>query len=127
MLQRCTNPNHPEYKNYGGRGIKVCDRWLESFEENFLADMGLRPSPKLTLDRIDNNKGYSKSNCRWATPKEQARNRRPNRVIPFNGEMLCVAAVAEHVGIKADTLRMRLNNGWPLACALGRETTPCVT
>ena len=75
MKQRCLNPNYHHFENYGGRGIKVCARWLNSFE-NFLADMGLKPSPDLTLDRKNNDGHYNKRNCRWATAKEQASNRR---------------------------------------------------
>lgn len=75
MVDRCGNPSNPAWGDYGGRGIKVCDRWLESFE-NFFADMGRRPSSKLSLDRRDNELGYSAENCRWATSTEQALNRR---------------------------------------------------
>ena len=73
MRQRCENPKHKSYPLYGGRGIKVCRRWKQSFEA-FFADMGDRPSPKMTIDRKNNNKGYSKSNCRWATYSEQRKN-----------------------------------------------------
>jgi hypothetical protein len=76
MRQRCLNPNHTNYKHYGGRGIKVCERWLDF--DNFLADMGRKPDPELTLERIDNSKGYEPANCKWATMKEQSNNTRRN-------------------------------------------------
>jgi len=78
MKQRCYNLNNPRYKDWGGRGIKVCQRWLDSFE-NFLADMGACPLDKNSLDRIDNNKDYAPGNCRWANPKEQSQNKRPRK------------------------------------------------
>ena len=86
MIQRCTNPKYNKYKNYGGRGIGICSRWLRSFTA-FYKDMGPRP-PKTTLDRVDNSKGYSKSNCRWATILEQNRNRR-----------MCDRNTCGHIGI----------------------------
>lgn len=76
MKERCYNPNNKKYKDYGGRGIKVCDRWLNNFE-NFHADMGPRPSKEYSLDRIDNNGDYMPTNCKWATIIEQRRNQRP--------------------------------------------------
>ncbi len=75
MKTRCYNSNYIRYKDWGGRGIKVCDRWLNSFE-NFLSDMGERPTLKHSIDRIDNNRNYEPSNCRWATPHQQSQNRR---------------------------------------------------
>lgn len=78
MIQRCRNANHQAFKNYGGRGILVCDRWQRSFE-NFIADVGPRPSASHSLDRIDNERGYEPSNCRWATKSEQSKNTRPRK------------------------------------------------
>jgi hypothetical protein len=80
MRARCSTPKHNRYDLYGGRGIKVCERWERSYE-TFLADMGRKPSRRHSIDRIDNNGNYEPSNCRWATPSEQAYNRRPKRTM----------------------------------------------
>lgn len=90
MLDRCRNTNHPAYPRYGGRGIKVCDQWSNSFP-NFLEDMGERPSLSHTLDRIDNDGNYEPENCRWATKKEQANNRRKNVTLNVGGTVLTVS------------------------------------
>jgi hypothetical protein len=112
MKERCLNGARGDYKRYGGRGIRVCDRWLHSFEA-FLADMGDRPSPRHSLDRKDPNGHYEPSNCRWATAVEQARNRRANQTITHGGETLTVAEWSERTGIKAPRLYWRLHRGLP--------------
>lgn len=119
MLSRCLNPKHVSYKNYGGRGITVCDRWLDV--ENFIEDMGERP-PGLSLERVNVNKGYSKENCIWADRKTQARNKRSNRLETFNGKTASLAEHCEDVGLNYLTVCSRLNSsGWSLEKAL---TTP---
>jgi hypothetical protein len=121
MKARCTNPSNVQYMDYGGRGIGVCEEWMKF--ENFFEDMGLRPEG-MSLDRIDNEKGYSKENCRWATEFEQKRNTRRNHWITFNGETKCLEDWAKEIGIKANTLINRLNRSkWPLEKAL---TTPAL-
>lgn len=117
MLHRCKNPNNERYARYGGRGIKVCERWQESFA-NFLADMGPRPSPKHTVDRIDNDGHYEPSNCRWATQMEQTRNSSRTKDLTLNGETMCMTAWAQRLGITQHTLNGRLKRGWPLSAAL---------
>lgn len=97
MIQRCTNPNNDDYHCYGGRGITVCERW-RTFA-NFLIDMDNPPTKYHSIDRINNNKGYCKSNCRWATPKQQARNKQNNHLETYNGKTQCLAAWAEETGI----------------------------
>lgn len=100
MLRRCRSVNNKSYRNYGGRGIDVCQSW-ETFE-NFLADMGEKPRG-LSLDRIDNNRGYAPENCRWATPSQQSANRRTTKLLTIGGETLCVKAWAERFGIPRTT------------------------
>jgi len=106
IIQRCNNPNCRNYKNYGGRGIKVCDKWLKF--EDFLQDMGEKPEG-LSLDRVDNNGNYCKGNCRWATWKEQQRNSRNNRLITINGETKCLAEWCEIYKKPYQTVYNRIN------------------
>lgn len=94
----------------------MCKRW--NVFESFFADMGARPSPRHTLDRIDNSRGYEPENCRWATPAQQGENKRNNRLIEFNGERLSLGAWCRRLGMKKSTLRNRLGNGWPVERAL---------
>jgi hypothetical protein len=117
MIQRCHRPTSTSYKNYGARGIAVCDRWRESYE-NFKNDMGERPSPGHSLDRIDNDGNYEPGNCRWATRKEQSRNTRVNRIITFNGRSLPLCDWPEVCGIPLGTIDNRLRKGWPVELAL---------
>jgi hypothetical protein len=117
IKQRCENPSFRGYKNYGGRGIKICSRWRDSLE-NFLADMGKRPSARHSIDRIDTNGDYEPDNCRWATMSQQARNRRNNRVLEFAGKRATLTEFALEYGISKITLKDRLNRGWSLDRAL---------
>lgn len=110
MKTRCGNPKVQDYHRYGGRGIKVCERWLKF--ENFLEDMGDRPSPRHSIDRINNDLGYSPSNCRWALPDIQYRNKSTSRVISYNGQSLCLAQWERFFGKKKGVITARLRLGW---------------
>ena len=116
IMQRCYNRRAASYRGYGGRGIRVFRRWHKF--ENFLADMGGRPSADHSLDRIDNDGPYSLENCRWATRKEQQRNRQCSRNITLNGSTMTLSAWAEERGLNIATLHSRLRNGWTLEEAL---------
>lgn len=118
MRQRCTNPKRRDFARYGAVGISVCDRW-SSFKA-FLADVGPKPTPLHQLDRYPNPAGnYEPGNVRWATPTEQARNRRyPARLITFDGKTLCVKDWAALTGLSTFTIRYRLNRGWSTERAL---------
>jgi len=121
MLDRCSKPSQESYRLYGERGVTVCERWRESFE-NFLGDMGRKPSPSHSIDRIDVEANYEPSNCRWATPKQQGRNKRTNRIINHNGLSLTLVEWAERTGIKATTISMRLDHyGWNVSEALSTK------
>lgn len=104
MKARCSNPRHKQYKDYGGRGITVCPEWADSFER-FLADMGARPDQNSSIDRIDNNLGYSPSNCRWATSKQQNNNNRGNRMLTIQGETKSYQQWCDQFGITRERLK----------------------
>lgn len=110
MIDRCHNPNSPFWGRYGGRGIYVCDRWRESFDK-FLEDMGI-PGNGMSLDRIDNDGPYSPENCRWATSKEQNRNRRSNTKITYMGKTKVITEWAEELGVSVQAISYRLKSGY---------------
>jgi len=122
MKERCLNPSCKEYPNYGGRGIAICDDWINN-PHKFIKDMGEKPEPKrnYSLERIDNEKGYCKDNCKWADKKEQARNRRSNVWIEYKGTKMLISDWADALGIKRLTLSARLKKGWSVEKAF---TTP---
>jgi hypothetical protein len=117
MIQRCCNSNNPRYKDYGGRGIQVCKRWLEF--KNFYEDVGEVPKG-MTFDRRDNDGDYEPSNWRFATLREQANNNRRNVTKTFDGATLTVSEWARRVGMQCETLRTRLRRGMSLEIALTR-------
>lgn len=108
MWQRCTNPNDPDYANYGGRGIRICPEW--KYFESFLCQMGMRPTGT-SLGRINNGQDYCTKNCRWETPIQQARNKRNNRVLICKGKALCLSEWVEVSGIPRSTIKSRLKRG----------------
>jgi hypothetical protein len=119
MIARCHNISDQSFADYGGRGVTVNPAWRESFAV-FLRDMGARPKG-CSLDRIDNSGNYTPDNCRWATPKQQANNRRNNRLITLNGTTQTVAQWADTVGIKANVIHNRLRNGMSEHDAVTRQ------
>lgn len=120
IQKRCHNPSDKDYPRYGGRGIAVCDRWRSSFE-SFLEDMGRRPSPKHQIERVDNDGPYAPENCRWATAKEQAENRRSTIHLEHEGNRLSVSEWSRITGIGVTTIFYRIKSGWSVADTL---TTP---
>jgi hypothetical protein len=112
MIDRCYNSDGSHWDDYGGRGIKVCRSWLgRRGIDNFMSDMGPRPKGK-TLDRVDVNKGYSRSNCRWALPKTQMNNRRYNVYLTYKGQKKTVSEWCEITGVPRNTAYGRLARGW---------------
>lgn len=116
MKSRCLNKNDDSYPDYGGRGIIVCDRWLNF--ENFLSDMGRRPSPQHTIERINNNGNYEPSNCKWATSAEQRLNTRRTVFIEVKGKRVKLQEFAKSLGLNAYMIYARMKNGWTLDEAL---------
>lgn len=117
MLQRCDKPNFIQYKDYGGRGIKVCERWYKF--ENFYTDMGPPPFQKASIERIDNDRGYEPENVVWADRATQAKNKRTTVRFDFSGYSLTLREWSEKLGVKSATLASRIYlYGWPLERAL---------
>jgi hypothetical protein len=125
MCERCHNPNHKNFKTYGARGIKVCEQWRgKGGPEIFVQDMGFRPSPAHSIDRIDTNADYCPENCRWTTQKQQCRNKNNNVLLTHADKTQTMAEWAEELGIAQQNLRSRLrNNGWDIGKIIARTIT----
>jgi hypothetical protein len=110
MRERCRSPKSTRWKWYGARGIRVCPEWDTSFSQ-FFSDMAPTYRPGLSIDRIDNNRGYGPGNCRWATPRQQGANRRTNVMVETNRGRLCLAEIGRRLGIPYTTVRRRYERG----------------
>lgn len=121
MRHRCSCPKSADYSRYGARGIVVCERW-HSFD-NFLEDMGQMPFLNATIERIEVDSNYEPGNCKWASMKEQAQNKRTTRWVKMEGKKLCLSEAARQYGIKNSTLRERLNRGWTVEEALSEPVS----
>jgi hypothetical protein len=119
IIQRCSNEKSKYFHHYGGRGITVCEEWQKDFAQ-FLKDMGRRPSSNHSIERIDNSKGYSAENCKWAIMKEQCRNKRSNVWLDDGSETLCLADMGKKHGIKIPTLHNRLKRGMTVQEAISK-------
>lgn len=126
LIGRCEDKKRKQYKDYGGRGIKVCKRWRKSFQA-FIDDMGPRPSRFHSIDRINNDGNYEPSNCRWETRAQQGKNQRTNKWIEHGGRKMILADWSKETGIHQKTLSLRLKSGWPIDVALftpSKKNTP---
>lgn len=123
MIDRCENPNNKRFIHYGGRGIKVCDRWKESFD-NFLKDMGSKWFKGASIERIDVNGDYSPENCKWIPVSEQSKNRRCVRRFKYKGKMLTIRQLANYSKVSYRTLKNRIYKGWEIADAVERDYSP---
>jgi hypothetical protein len=126
MIQRCENPKNPGFPNWGGRGIRVCSRWRKSFAA-FLADVGSRPDPHFSLERINNERGYYPGNVKWQPRREQTRNTRRVHHLIFRGETHTTWEWAEILGIEQKVIRSRLEKGWPIERILSEPVNIRVT
>ncbi len=120
IISRCTNKNISQYKNYGGRGITVCEEWKNSFEQ-FYKDMGQKPGPEYSIDRIDNNKGYCKENCKWSTQKEQLANRRNTILLTYKGKTKTIKEWAGELQISPELITNRYYRKLPVERILSTE------
>jgi hypothetical protein len=123
IKSRCINVNNKNYKHYGGRGITICDEWINDFS-SFLKDMGRKPTLKHSIERIDNNKGYCKENCRWATQREQCNNRRDNKKTVFDNKEYTISQLGEKLGIRSDRLRWQLKMNWTFEQIIENRDNP---
>lgn len=116
MRERCRNPKHKGFKNYGGRGITICERWNEF--KKFMLDMGRKPDPKFTIEREDVNGNYEPTNCRWLSRKDQGRNQRNSVFVTYNGKRMLLIDLVEELGLSRSVVYGRLKMGWTLAQAI---------
>lgn len=121
LIARCHDPSAPAYPNYGGRGIAVCARWRASFVD-FISDVGRRPEPHLTIERIDNAKGYEPGNCTWTTRSAQMNNTRLTTFVEYRGERVALTVLCRRLGVDVANVRWRLKNRWSIEDAV-REPT----
>ena len=117
MKDRCLNEKARQYADYGGRGITICDAWIDDFEA-FMRDMGPRPSVRHSVERMNNDGGYGPDNCRWALPLDQGNNKRNNVFLEIDGERLTVSQWARRVGLRPNVIQKRLKRGWPAVRAV---------
>jgi hypothetical protein len=122
MIRRCTKTSHRQYQNYGARGIRVCDRWLNS-PGSFIEDMWPTYRPGLSIERIDNNGNYAPENCKWADNFEQQRNRRNNVYLVFRGERKTISEWSRVTGLHRASIKDRLDRGWSVDDALTKPRT----
>ena len=122
MRDRCLDPRHQKFPIYGGRGIKVCERWAEF--KNFMLDMGRKPDPKFAIEREDVNGNYEPKNCRWISRKDQGRNKRNSVFVTYQGKRILLLDLVEQIGLSRQLVYERLKLGWTLAQAIALPLQP---